>query len=56
MPPLTVVQIRAQVMTESGCLPNINSACIDNVTIPDIHALTGGPALIQTNKLGQAYI
>jgi hypothetical protein len=56
IPPFTVVQIRVQLTTENGCVPNTDTAYIANITVPDIPVLTGGPALVQPNKSGQTYI
>ncbi len=55
-PPLSVVQIRVQLTTENGCMPQTNAACIANIAVPNIPVLTGGPALVQPNKSGQTYI
>ena len=56
IPPLSIVQIRVQLTTESGCVPQTDAACIANIAVPDIPVLTGGPALVQPNKSGQTYI
>jgi hypothetical protein len=57
IPPLSVVQIKVNLTTESGCSPTVDdSICIINVTVPDIPVLTGGPAIVQPNKSGQAFL
>ena len=56
IPPLSIVQIKVNLTTESGCSPNANSTCIVNVAVPDIPVLTGGPAIVQPDSSGQAFL
>ena len=56
IPPLSIVQIKVNLTTESGCSPNADSICIVNVAVPDIPVLTGGPAIVQPDKSGQAFL
>jgi hypothetical protein len=56
IPPLSVVQIKVNLTTEAGCSPTANSICIVNVAVPDIPVLTGGPAMVQPNRSGQAFL
>jgi hypothetical protein len=56
IPPLSVVQIKVNLTTEAGCSPTADSMCIVNVAVPYIPVLTGGPAMAQPNKSGQAFL
>lgn len=56
IPALTVVQVRVNLITEAGCMPNSDSHCIANVAVPDLPVITGGPALVQSNASGQAFL
>ena len=56
IPPLSVVQIKVNLTTETGCSPAADNECMANIAVPDEQMLTGGPALIRPDKSGQAYI
>jgi hypothetical protein len=54
--PLTVVEIKLNLVTEAGCSPKPDSICIINVAIPDVPVLTGGPALVRPDHAGQVFL
>ena len=56
IPPLTVVQVKVNIITESGCSPGPDSTCLANISVPDEPSLTGGPAMLTPNTSGQAYL
>ena len=56
IPPLSIVQIKVNLSTEAGYSPKPNSICTVNIAIPDIPVLTRGPALVQPDKSGQAFL
>jgi hypothetical protein len=56
IPPLTVAQIKVNLVTEAGCSPKLKSLCIINNAIPDSTVLTRGPALVQPDEPVQAFL
>jgi hypothetical protein len=50
------VQIKVSLTTKTGCSPKPDSICIVNIAVPHIPVLTGGPALVQPDKSGQAFL
>jgi hypothetical protein len=56
IPALSIVQIKVNLTTEAGCSPKPDSVCIVNIAVPDIPVLTGGPALVQPDQSGQAFL
>ena len=54
IPSLSIVQIKVNSTTETGCLPAADNDCMANIAVPDIPVLTGGPALIRPDRSGQA--
>ncbi len=52
IPPLSVVQIRVQLTTENGCMPQTDAACIANIAVPDIPSSPAGQLWFsQTNRV-----
>ena len=56
IPALTVVQVRVNLITDSGYTPSSDHDCLIKVSVNNKPIITGGPALVRPNSVGQAYV
>jgi hypothetical protein len=56
LPPFSSIKIKVNLVTETGCKPVSRENCLMNVAYEESPLLTGGPAMIQPDELGQAQI
>jgi hypothetical protein len=56
IPPLAIVKIKVNLTTAAGFSPKANFVCIFKVAVPDIPVLIQGPAHVQLDQSGQAFL